>query len=346
MTCIKGGFLHCGQGREHVESSLPLLILNWLVVPKPFDKPWLDYDQQVAKLSSRGLIIDDPAAVASFLSHVNYYRLSGYCIAFQHNGMRHTFVPGTTFEQVHAAYEFDFHLRDLLNEALEIIEVDVRTVTAHFFGKKYGPFGHINPDNFHEPEIMRGRVSQSHKFRHDNWYTSLARETTRAENETFVSHHKKTYSEYNSLPIWVVTEIMSLGSLSTMVSGMAKEDRKKIAERYGLQPDVFDSCLHCLSYTRNLCAHHCRVWDRFWAVSTKTPSGKAWEKPNWEFRNRRLGTVLLIMNCILKECPTVGSCYRAWRNRVHAVMAKPPEAPAARTKMGLFDGWEESPIWQ
>jgi hypothetical protein len=65
---------------------------------QPFVKPWLPYPDQVALLEKRGLLIADPAAAADFLSHINYYRFSGYCLAFEQ--ARHQFIPNTTFEQV------------------------------------------------------------------------------------------------------------------------------------------------------------------------------------------------------------------------------------------------------
>ena len=38
--------------------------------------------------------------------------------------------------------------RGLVTKALEMIEVDVRTTISHYFGKRHGAFGHIDPINF------------------------------------------------------------------------------------------------------------------------------------------------------------------------------------------------------
>ena len=64
----------------------------------PFSKPWLSYAAQVQLLQQRGLTVADPQAAEQFLSHLNDYRFSGYCLAFE-NG-RHNFNGGTTFEDV------------------------------------------------------------------------------------------------------------------------------------------------------------------------------------------------------------------------------------------------------
>jgi len=81
-----------------------------------FSKLWLSYSDQVQLLQQRGLAVHDPQAAEQFLSHLNYYRLSGYCLAFENE--RHNFNGGTTFDDVVAAYHFDLTLRDLLTEVM------------------------------------------------------------------------------------------------------------------------------------------------------------------------------------------------------------------------------------
>ena len=49
----------------------------------PFSKPWLSCADQVQLLQQRGLTVADPQAAEQFLSHLNYYRFSGYCLAFE-----------------------------------------------------------------------------------------------------------------------------------------------------------------------------------------------------------------------------------------------------------------------
>ena len=113
----------------------------------PYPKKWLSVTEQIQRLQSRGLIIADMATAADFLSHLNYYRFTGYGLVFEQP--RHTYLAGTTFEQIRQAYEFDRALRDLFTESIELIELDLRTALAHTFGETYGPFGHVDPLNFY-----------------------------------------------------------------------------------------------------------------------------------------------------------------------------------------------------
>ena len=102
----------------------------------PYAKPWLSYSDQVRRLVERGLVVNDPPAAEAFLTHVNYYRFSGYCVAFEQQ--RHVFRQGVTFEQVRASYDFDMAMRDLVTEALEVLEVDFRSAVSYNFGQRHG----------------------------------------------------------------------------------------------------------------------------------------------------------------------------------------------------------------
>ncbi|NER00847.1 MAG: Abi family protein [Cyanothece sp. SIO2G6] len=298
---------------------------------KPYDKDWLPVSDQVQKLESNGLIVADKSAAEKFLRHLNYYRFSGYGLAFEES--RHKFVPDTTFEQLRQAYEFDRNLRDLIYESMEVIELDVRTTVAYSFGKKYQAFGHIDSANFFRT------------FQHGDWIVKLREETERSR-ERFVEHFKNTYSEYPDLPIWVATEIMSFGALSKMIEGMHRDDQKYIAQRYGIQPQTFTSCLHHLVYVRNICAHHARLWDRSWAIEPSLPYGKNWERPLLPGRDRLFAS-LLIQYTLLKRCAAEKEFAESWRDRIEAlILEKLPTCPKAQEQMGLTPGWHEHPLWK
>lgn len=296
---------------------------------RAYAKPWLPCPKQVELLQSRGLTVSDPAAAAEFLSHVNYYRFSGYCLAFETT--RHKFLPGVTFEQVRESYDIDRVLRDLVTEALELIEVDFRTAIAHHFGRKHGPFGHTRAAAFFRT------------FGHAEWLSKLRDETERSR-EPFVTHYKMNYSGFPNLPIWMATEVMSFGALSLMFKGMLRDDQREIARRYRLQPIHLRSWMHHFVYVRNLCAHHSRLWDRVWAIKPELPPGKAWSPPLLPGNERMFATLLMLYE-LLKRCPAVAPFDQEWRSRLHAHLARPPEAPGALERMGLTADWNAHPAW-
>lgn len=295
-----------------------------------FPKAWANYSVQVALLSQRGLVVQDAASAERFLSHLNYYRFSGYCLAFE--SQRHQFVANTTFEQIVEAYEFDLELRDLLTEALEVVEVDFRTAVAYFFGQTHGPFGHIQPQTFHV------------QMKHTDWLERLRKEARRS-SELFVSHFRQTYSEFPDLPIWMATEVMSFGALSQMVDLMRKKDQTSIAHRYGLQPHVLISWMHHLVYVRNICAHHSRVWDRIWAIKPLLPAGKDWKPPVLP-SNAKLCATLLILSALMRKMPSISSFAVSWRSRVENHLSSLPSAPNACDLLDLTGAWSSHREWR
>lgn len=296
----------------------------------PFNKPWLDYAGQLQKLKGRGLLVDDHAKAEQFLSHLNYYRFSGYCLAFEKG--RHAFKPGTRFAQIVDAYHFDVGLRDLLTEALEVVEVELRAKVAYEFGQRYGAFGHTDAGNFF------GR------FDHAQWLTRLQEEADRS-SELFIKHFKATYDEFPDLPIWTVTEVMSFGGLSRMFQGMNSKDKSGIASRYKLQAAVLQSWMHHVTYVRNLCAHHSRVWDRSWSIKPTIPHGREWKAPFLP-SNRRLFVTLLLLRYLLKRIPAESQFARSWKDRVESHLATPPSVDDPARVMGLAAGWTSNKNWK
>jgi abortive infection bacteriophage resistance protein len=173
-------------------------------------KRWHSIQDQLAKLSSRGLAIADPGAAADFLRHINYYCFTGYGLVFEQP--RHTYIAATTFEQVRQTYEFDRALRDLFTESIELIELDLRTALAHTFGELHGAFGHTVATKFYD------------RPRHAQWLEKI-REETRRSSDLFITHYRDKYLEFPDVPIWVAVEIMSFGSLSNFYRSLAKEDQ-------------------------------------------------------------------------------------------------------------------------
>ncbi|MEX2120360.1 MAG: Abi family protein [Pirellulales bacterium] len=296
----------------------------------PYQKPWLSRADQVAKLVSRGLAVADSAAAQAFLSHINYYRFSGYCLAFEQQ--RHQFNGGCTFEHVRAAYDFDLVLRDIVTEALEVVEVDFRAAVAHDFGRRHGAFGHIDAANFFRT------------FNHATWLIRLREEADRS-SEPFVDHFRSRYSQFPDLPIWIAMEVISFGALSKMYKGMLRSDQRAAAHRYSSQPGDLVTILHHLVYVRNLCAHHSRLWDRVWAIKPSLPRGRVWQPPHVP-ANDRLYATLLILYHLLKCCPAIGTFASDWRNRVNAHMANPPAVPNPLVQLGMPPTWNQHPVWK
>lgn len=102
-----------------------------------YSKQALSFPDQLAQLQRRGLTIVDQGRALQWLQRVSYYRLSAYFLPFKDS---ENFRPGTEFNDIAGLYIFDRKLRLLMLDAIERIEVALRTSVTYEIGHAYGPF--------------------------------------------------------------------------------------------------------------------------------------------------------------------------------------------------------------
>lgn len=227
-----------------------------------YTKPPLTYAQQVALLQSRGLLINNANDAIKFLQQINHYRFSAYCIPFQNP--RDAFSPGITFEKIVELYRLDEELRSNFLAMLSPVEIFLRTRIVYEFSHGWGAFAHYDPANFRND------------VKHSDWLSSLDEEVTRGK-ETFLEHYKIKYTGFPRLPLWIACEIMSLGSLSLLYHGLLPDPQRRICSVLEIRQFVLASWLHHITYLRNTCAHHGRLWNREFTIRPLIPhKDKQW----------------------------------------------------------------------
>jgi abortive infection bacteriophage resistance protein len=96
---------------------------------------------------------------------------------------------------------FDRELRLVLLDAIERIEVSVKTQWAYYFSESHGSHAY-----------MDCKLSNNIQWHTQN-IILLEKELKRSD-ELFISHYQKNYTSPSMPPIWVICEIMSFGLLS------------------------------------------------------------------------------------------------------------------------------------
>ena len=111
---------------------------------RPFEKPPTSYEQQAAQLQQRGMEISGLTHAEFYLQHLNYYRFSAYWLPFESDHTTHVFRSGTRFEEVLGLYVFDRELRLLMLDAIERVEVSIRSQWAYQCAHLHNPHGHLD----------------------------------------------------------------------------------------------------------------------------------------------------------------------------------------------------------
>jgi len=294
-----------------------------------YTKPPLTFERQAQKLIERGLIAPEHELIKR-LCAVNYYRFSAYLYPFRKPD--DTYKPGTTLDLVWKHYTFDRQLRVLVMDAIERVEVAVRTQLVYHFSHQHGPFGYANRACF--PKLDQDRFS--------SWLHELDTESSRSR-ETFIEHFKNKYGDmHERLPLWMLAEIMSFGKMLTFFNGVDDDLRRTIARRYGIEDRLLQSWLGALNVVRNICAHHGRLWNRELGYKILIPRRQKY--PQWhepvEIGNDRMFAVLTVLRFLLRHVAPTSH----WAERLKELFRKYPDIPIRW--MGFHDHWEKSPLWK
>lgn len=175
-----------------------------------FPKPALPVPDQIARMAGRGMVIEDAANAAAALARIGYFRLSAYALPWRQPDTE-AYKPGITFGTILELYEFDRSLRDLVWEAIEPVEIALRTRTTLHLGLTHGPFAHTNSSLFW------------HGWDHAEWLAKLDKQAWRSlPHEQFIRHYDLAYTGFPTLPLWMATEVMSFGSLSNLFENLTE----------------------------------------------------------------------------------------------------------------------------
>jgi len=242
-----------------------------MAAKETFSKPALPIGNQLAKLVSKGLLIGDTKEAESLLASIGYYRLSGYSHPFRSSSNRSRFKNGTTFEQILRLYEFDRRLRLLVGDAIDRCEVAIRAQVVNETAVRLGSHWFMDPRHFnraYQLSDLRTKIENAVGIRFNA--ATNQKEYPKNHSETFISHYYNKYDSPEYPPIWMTAETLSFGTLSRMLSYLADEAiLEAIAKLFGFHHNVFRQWVLSLSYLRNLCAHHNRLWNRVFSVPPK-----------------------------------------------------------------------------
>ena len=295
--------------------------------PSPPGPPF-SIGEQISQLQQRGMSIPDPTEAERFLSNVNYYRFRGYWEPFVDQTKKdplRLFHAGTTLDIVVERYFFDTRLRALLIEAFNYIEISLRTQWTYHLSHTHGggEYAHLNPDFF----------SQKHS---DNLATL---------QQDYDKRGKSLHPyDFNSCPIWAISEVMSFGQLSRWYGPTISPVRRLVANHYDLHQRMLRSLLPHLAPVRNLCAHHERLWDRVFATKFSLPRRMGeFPSPETFFNETDTGKLYntLVMIAYLTIVITGNT---DWPRNLVALMKQYPNVPQSR--MGFVPNWQQLDIWQ
>ncbi len=217
-------------------------------------KQFMNLNEQLEILKSRGLIINDEEKAKVILIRENYFFLSGYRHVFLKSPKDRVYVPGTTFDELYALFTFDRNFRNIIFKYLLIIENNIKSILSYQLSKKYG---------YKEKDYLRvsNFTQDSKKTRQVNDLIKKMKRQIRVNGR----QHTATYhyiSNYGYIPLWILVKVLSFGLIGELYSILKVEDQLSIAEIYHLDVEILSTYLSILANYRNLCAHEDILFER------------------------------------------------------------------------------------
>lgn len=297
-----------------------------------FSKPPIPISEQIAFLKSRGMIIEDLDKAEHYLRFIGYHRLSGYWYEFK---LHHDdpssptqFTAETTFQNILDRYVFDRALRSLTIDALERIEVAVKSVMME------------------EMCVLEGAhwLSKAECFQAGKYHSKLTKNTLQAtgispEDKTRRTDAVDSYKQKYHSPIepasWIVFESLSFGTISQIYAHLLRKHQNPISKQLGLARDKLASWLHAYCYIRNICAHHGRLWNRTLRISPSISKAERAHILNPQKFYNHAVAIQFMLNKI--------SGNHSWALQLDELLSQNSGAPL--NSMGFPDNWTEQKIW-
>lgn len=279
------------------------------------------------------MLFRDETQASHFLINISYYRLKGYWWDMQTDFVNHTFKPGTYFEDIIDRYTFDRRLRLILFDAVERIEIALRTKMIYHMSLTYSGLWYLNAQLFQD------------SAQHAKHLAELQSDFDRSQ-EIFIKDQKNRYPGY-PVDAWKILEVASFGTLSKLYKNINHQlpEKATIANEMGLNlHSELSSWLEAINYVRNIIAHHSRLWSR---NMVKRPQEQL-RHPSGQWLQNALVPVqskkpFLIISCMLYLCNQVTPNHQI-KVKILTLFHDNPNIPIY--KLGFLNNWVNEPLWK
>ena len=301
-----------------------------------FSKKATSVQEQISLLNQRGLIISNPKEAAHYLQFISYYRFSGYFFHFQKKDgspSENDFHPNQTFDKILNIYRFDRELRLLVMDAVERIEVAFRSGVINVMSQRDGPHWLCDAKHF----VKFTHVDLINKIEQITREYAEAKRRGRPKGELFIDHYATKYTDPKHPPCWMLAEVLSLQTWSVIYSKIKYRDAQKaIATPFGVSNEVMESWIHCITYMRNLCAHHARLWRRVFTIKPMV----AYNYKDQLRDNRKFYAQAVILYVLLQKIAPGTE----WNKRLRDLIGKYPDV--SLEEIGFPKQWDGDLFWQ
>ncbi len=148
------------------------------------------------------------------------------------------------------------------------IEIAVRAVISNTMSLIHGPWWYLHPELF--KTSWSNNDSNRFKTPEQVFLAEVNSLCLRRKQEDNIEKYYNKYHSPQHPPSWMIIENLSFGKCTSLYRYIrSPKDKAKISSHFQFHPKILETALEAFRYTRNLCAHHARFWDRWFVYKPR-----------------------------------------------------------------------------
>lgn len=249
----------------------------------------------------------------------------------QDDKINHHFARGSYFEDAVDLYNFDRHFRLIVFNAIERIEISLRTKLIYHLSQNHGSEWYLKPSIFENPD------------HHASFLSKLFADMSRSSEEFMVKHYQNHPTEHPES--WKALEVLTLGTLSKLYQNIKHQlpEKNLVSSEFGLNNQKYlASWLIAITVIRNVIAHHGRLWNRVIINKYDWPNSTPFPLLTYTPNNHQRGKIFYLLSAIIYMNDRISPGHHI-KTELNQLFQNFPNTPLS--KMGFPGNWQTQPIW-
>lgn len=215
-----------------------------------YDKPFLDFDEQIEKLKNNyNLIIPNPYNAKLLLKDISYYDLiNGYKDCF----MTDNKYDGTlTIEDLYYFLKYDKNIQSILLKYAIYVENKFKNILAYVLSSRYGVDVnlYLNPKNF-----------RNNGYNIQATINKIKKNISKDKYVNPTKHYKKNH---NHVPAWILLRNLTFNQAIDIYNNLYAKDKKEVIKLISIDLynnkdsiSIFKNSIIIVRKFRNTIAHN------------------------------------------------------------------------------------------
>lgn len=242
------------------------------------DKFFLTYNQQMRKLRNDKGIICTGSSHKKILVRAGYFNIiNGYknpFISGRDSTGKHSYISGTSIDQLQAVKQFDDKLRSFLLRYITQVEEEVRTLAGYKFDEcnDNGSIPWYSTDAYSPNKSLQEKMTVISKA-----YSELSKSQL-----DYVSFYMNNHKQ---IPTWIMFKVVNFSTFIDLVRYGKTDVSHSLCHLYGMEDEknhpnvkLLIGSLHWMRKIRNSCAHNERVYCLTRRSERRSSTGRIIEK--------------------------------------------------------------------